>query len=277
MTVSKRLRYEVLRRDNHACRYCGGVAPDVVLTVDHVVPVALGGSDDPSNLVAACKDCNSGKSATPVGADLVADVQQDAMRWAAAMRRAADNAQIERDEQLEIERAVLSYWEGADYYGRKYSEWLPDDWYLSVQRWVKSGLTKADLEDACHGTIYGRRKKPTYDEAWKYFCGTCWGMLKDRQQAAQQLLATEGATGSLQGVDEIDHCGRDEQCQVHNSGNYECPECGRTDCDFLCGLGKGVRLGRADALRANATAINGYRHLSAVCDGRALAEMGLTA
>ena len=59
MPVSKRLRYEILRRDNHACRYCGGTAPDVVITVDHVVPVALGGSDDAGNLVAACKDCLS--------------------------------------------------------------------------------------------------------------------------------------------------------------------------------------------------------------------------
>jgi 5-methylcytosine-specific restriction endonuclease McrA len=39
MAVSKRTRYEVLRRDNHACRYCGGIAPDVILTVDHVTPV----------------------------------------------------------------------------------------------------------------------------------------------------------------------------------------------------------------------------------------------
>lgn len=67
MTVSKRLRFEILRRDNHACRYCGGVAPDATITVDHVVPVALGGSDDPSNLVAACKDCNAGKSSVPAG------------------------------------------------------------------------------------------------------------------------------------------------------------------------------------------------------------------
>lgn len=35
MPVSKRLRYEVLRRDSHTCRYCGGAAPDVKLTVDH--------------------------------------------------------------------------------------------------------------------------------------------------------------------------------------------------------------------------------------------------
>ena len=28
MAVSKRLRYEILRRDNHTCRYCGASAPD---------------------------------------------------------------------------------------------------------------------------------------------------------------------------------------------------------------------------------------------------------
>lgn len=41
MSVSKRLRFEVLRRDNHTCRYCGSSAPEVKLTIDHVVPVAL--------------------------------------------------------------------------------------------------------------------------------------------------------------------------------------------------------------------------------------------
>jgi 5-methylcytosine-specific restriction endonuclease McrA len=30
-------------------------------TVDHIIPVAKGGSDDPENLVAACKRCNFSK------------------------------------------------------------------------------------------------------------------------------------------------------------------------------------------------------------------------
>lgn len=38
MAVSKRLRYEILRRDEFTCRYCGRRAPDVQLTIDHVVP-----------------------------------------------------------------------------------------------------------------------------------------------------------------------------------------------------------------------------------------------
>ena len=88
MAISKRTRYEVLRRDDHRCRYCGAAAPDVKLTIDHVVPVSLGGSDEPGNLVAACPDCNAGKAASNPDAPLVADVSDKAIRWAArACRR----------------------------------------------------------------------------------------------------------------------------------------------------------------------------------------------
>jgi hypothetical protein len=96
MAVSRRLRYEVLRRDNHACRYCGGTAPDVALTVDHVIPTALGGSDDPSNLVTACQPCNAGKSASSADAPIVADVASDALRWARAMTAAQVARQLAR-------------------------------------------------------------------------------------------------------------------------------------------------------------------------------------
>lgn len=59
MSVSKRLRFEILRRDNHACRYCGATAAEGPLTIDHVLAVALGGTDEASNLVTACSwpDC----------------------------------------------------------------------------------------------------------------------------------------------------------------------------------------------------------------------------
>lgn len=80
MAVSKRLRYEVLRRDNHACRYCGATAPTVKLNADHVIPQSLGGADKPENLVTACTDCNAGKTSSMPNAARVADVDQDAFR-----------------------------------------------------------------------------------------------------------------------------------------------------------------------------------------------------
>lgn len=89
MSVSKRLRYEILRRDNFQCRYCGAAAPDVKLNVDHVIPKSLGGSDKPDNLVTSCADCNAGKTSSMPNAMVVADVNQEVFRLAAARRRDA--------------------------------------------------------------------------------------------------------------------------------------------------------------------------------------------
>lgn len=62
--TSLRTRFEIIRRDGFKCYYCGASAHDGKLTVDHVVPVSLGGITDPSNMVAACGECNIGKSST---------------------------------------------------------------------------------------------------------------------------------------------------------------------------------------------------------------------
>lgn len=60
-SIAVTLRFEILRRDGFTCRYCGRRPPHVVLHVDHVVPWSKGGTNDPSNLRAACQDCNLGK------------------------------------------------------------------------------------------------------------------------------------------------------------------------------------------------------------------------
>lgn len=63
MSVGKAKRFRVLRRCNFRCHYCGRPASEVPLEIDHVVLRSLDGSDDESNLVAACVDCNRGKAA----------------------------------------------------------------------------------------------------------------------------------------------------------------------------------------------------------------------
>lgn len=62
-SISKKTRFEVFKRDHFACQYCGMKAPDVVLTIDHIHPVAAGGPNDVLNYITACTDCNSGKGA----------------------------------------------------------------------------------------------------------------------------------------------------------------------------------------------------------------------
>ena len=55
------VRFEVFRRDSFTCQYCGRRAPNVVLHVDHVVPVIAGGTNELANLRTACSICNLGK------------------------------------------------------------------------------------------------------------------------------------------------------------------------------------------------------------------------
>lgn len=62
--VNPSLRFQVLARDKFCCQYCGRSAPDVKLQVDHIKPVAGGGTNDPKNLVTACAECNIGKGST---------------------------------------------------------------------------------------------------------------------------------------------------------------------------------------------------------------------
>lgn len=60
-TISKKTRFEVFKRDSFKCQYCGKSAPEVVLEVDHIKPVAEGGKTTMLNLITACRDCNRGK------------------------------------------------------------------------------------------------------------------------------------------------------------------------------------------------------------------------
>ena len=110
MAVTKRTRYEVLKRDNHTCRYCGATAPDVKLHVDHVIPVALGGTDKPDNLVAACKDCNSGKTSTTPNDALVAEVNDKALAWTAALKRAMDEMAVEASDRQKVIKWFIGEW-----------------------------------------------------------------------------------------------------------------------------------------------------------------------
>lgn len=89
--ISKRTRGAVYARDDWSCRDCGlrieprtpdeqsgrlapsvpGLSidePYVWLELDHVVPVVLGGTNEPTNLQALCSPCNRRKSSHLVGA-----------------------------------------------------------------------------------------------------------------------------------------------------------------------------------------------------------------
>lgn len=58
--IPKWLRTAVYDRDGHACVQCGATED---LTLDHIHPWSLGGSDTYENLRVLCRSCNSSKGA----------------------------------------------------------------------------------------------------------------------------------------------------------------------------------------------------------------------
>jgi len=59
--ISYKMRFQILKRDNFTCQYCGRTAPDVLLHVDHIIPASMGGESVPQNLITSCQACNLGK------------------------------------------------------------------------------------------------------------------------------------------------------------------------------------------------------------------------
>jgi hypothetical protein len=54
----KKWRQSIKEQWNHQCAYCGS---DENLTLDHITPRSKGGSDRVTNVLCACKECNTSK------------------------------------------------------------------------------------------------------------------------------------------------------------------------------------------------------------------------
>lgn len=189
MSVTKRLRFEILTRDGNTCRYCGAQAPDVKLTIDHVIPVALGGGDESSNLVTACKDCNAGKSSMSPDGTVVEQVKADALRWADAMATAAAIEAREREADSDITREFDALWNAwttePNWRGDTYQFEMPANWETSVLRWISLGLDMDTLEAMIRVAM---TSNAAGSAKWSYFAGCCWRRLKERQQMARDIL-----------------------------------------------------------------------------------------
>lgn len=55
------IRYSVMKRDGFKCVLCGSTASDAPLEIDHIIPIAKGGSNNLNNLRTVCEICNIGK------------------------------------------------------------------------------------------------------------------------------------------------------------------------------------------------------------------------
>ena len=133
--VSKRMRFEVFKRDNFTCQYCGRMAPDVVLQVDHIKPVAKCGKNEMINLVTSCFDCNNGKSDIELSDDAAVKKQEKQLLELAERKEQLEMMLKWRDSMNDIENEMVN---AVDKAFRSNTKWgISEHGKKKVRKWLK--------------------------------------------------------------------------------------------------------------------------------------------
>lgn len=69
LQITGNQRFQILQRDAFKCVYCGIPSTHTILEIDHIVPIACGGTNSPLNLAACCPDCNTAKGSEAIPLD----------------------------------------------------------------------------------------------------------------------------------------------------------------------------------------------------------------
>jgi hypothetical protein len=175
--MSKTLRFEVFKRDGFKCQYCGAHPPQVILQVDHIHPVAKGGSDEIGNLITSCQPCNLGKgvrslTSAPQGMKEQTAEAQEREAQIKGFSEVMEAARQRMDREAWNVAAALEGAEEIDEFSRANLQ--------SIRMFIKRAGYWPVLEAA--EAAYGRFG--ISQRAFKYFCGICWGLIREIEAAS---------------------------------------------------------------------------------------------
>ena len=169
---SKRLRFEILKRDGFRCIYCGATPIQSPLHVDHVKPEADGGTDDPANLVTACRDCNGGKSSVPL------EQRMDAMFTTEEERERADQVL----EYLAIQRRLLDAKKDAELMVLERWENLIGDWPHNLPQFISKPIKELGISRVLDAVeIVARKNMDGPLDRIRYFCGILRSLVREEE------------------------------------------------------------------------------------------------
>jgi hypothetical protein len=182
MIVRPSVRFDVFKRDDFTCAYCGRRPPEVTLEVDHIIPRAEGGTNDPENLTTACWDCNHGKGAVPLTSEpsTIPDLQErtelvlERERQLRAYHAAKEEQARRQDEQI---NEALDYWLSLSGENELRNTYYPNRG--SLRRYVDV-LGVYEVKDAMDIAAARWQSRFSMDTV-KYFYGVC-----KRKQAQQE-------------------------------------------------------------------------------------------
>lgn len=159
--ISKKIRMEVFKRDSFKCQYCGQAAPDVILEIDHIVPVSKGGDNSILNLVTACRDCNRGKSDIQLDDNSVINKQRVQLEELNERRNQLHLIAEWREGLLEIEN------EAVEMVCKEFLRWsraeILDSGKTKVRKWLKK-FRLPDVLDAVQVSCYQYLVESTKDD-----------------------------------------------------------------------------------------------------------------
>jgi len=170
MPISKKMRFEVFKRDGFKCGYCGKCPPDITLEVDHINPKSKGGKDNINNLITACFDCNRGKKnivleKIPNSMGLNLEILKEQQSQLNAYNKYLEKLNKQK---LKDAREIISIYEN---YHKGYT--LSDHFVKQTLLRLLSLLPKQTIKEAMENSCLKNKDI-------RYFCGICWNIIKKR-------------------------------------------------------------------------------------------------
>ncbi len=174
MTISKKTRFEVFKRDGFRCGYCGGIPPKVTLEVDHIEPVSKGGLDDPINLITACFECNRGKGAVrldqlPLSQKYEVEILIEKEEQAREYHKYVGIREQRINEEIDMVLHILQSIERGGIYKLGNNK---------ERQSIKTFLKQLSFDEVFEAAEIAISRQHTQWYAFKYFCGICWRKIK---------------------------------------------------------------------------------------------------
>ena len=179
--LSKKTRFEVFKRDKFTCQYCGRMAPDVILEVDHIKPVAEGGTNKLINLITSCRDCNRGKGKVRLTDDAEIKKQQSQLAELAEKREQLKMLMEWRTELSSIQQEEVDYI--CDYWANANGNYhLNDKGRAVAMGWLKQ-FSLPEILDGIDIAIaqYYKGSKESIENACNKVGGICYNRKKQRE------------------------------------------------------------------------------------------------
>jgi hypothetical protein len=177
--ITKELRFSVFQRDNFTCRYCGRVPPNVILQIDHIVPVSKGGKNEKTNLITSCADCNYGKKDKPVISQATISIQELQKEEIEQLKAYVAHVQHKEKVVREIMEILQNKWKEMIEWGTPKPTGFETETSISICALLKK-FPFEDFSNAIEITA-AQNRRGAFRDKWqteKYFWGVFWGIQK---------------------------------------------------------------------------------------------------